>query len=60
MNEAKWRRTEDESRLKTKKKRVKINILDILQNLASMNYKSKQVIQQEREGMSFLYVQVEK
>jgi len=60
VNEAKWRRTEDESRLKTKKKRVKINILDILQNLASMNYKSKQVIQQEREGMSFLYVQVEK
>ena len=60
MNEAKWRRTEDESRLKTKKKRVKINILDILQNLASMNYKSKQMIQQEREGVSFLYVQVEK
>jgi len=60
VNEAKWRRTEDESRLKTKKKRVKINILDILQNLASMNYKSKQMIQQEREGVSFLYVQVEK
>jgi len=25
-----------------------------------MNYKSKQMIQQEREGVSFLYVQVEK